>query len=561
MRNIEYKKTGFENLISIKADCTTREIRNFWNHIHFHPTDAIEDDWGKYILDHVSSDGAAQYIRIYAMLEDIVSRGEKGNLTYDFCATDYRLDYLVKKGFRLLICFNFLPTAIAADPQCISWLPRYKGKHINTSRPRDYKEWQEICRIYTIHLKERYGETRLSNWYFHCWNEPDFPNYFLSDLPRKGESAREQQNMLLAAEEYTKLYDHFAEGVTSACGSIKIGGPSAALSNQFIELFLQHVMEGTNHANGKKGTRLDFLSIHTYGAFPEELAAGRPIRIEDTYKRVKELEELAIKCGIKEPEIIVDEWGLSTEGFTDTEKYPVLEFRNTELYAAGYAHLINYYTRKNAPVKLQMICLSGQHNLKKEFHGYRSFFTLHGFPKPIYNAYALCAKLGNRLLECEIPGEDKEPGFVKAVDGFLTGFFPTIDENGRIAILLYRFFPNPTPDIEMLREKTAQHLRLEFSGLHETYHIRHYCIDHENCNAYTAWKEMGEKNDLSQTELEWIRRQGRLKLLYPEETQTLQDRWQLDIVLAGNTLLLIELEPVKPIVNDKKQEEPHESRP
>ena len=72
---------------------------------------------------------------------------------------------------------------------------------------------------------------------------------------------------------------------------------------------------------------------------------------------------------------------------------------------------------------------------------------------------------------------------------------------------------------------------------------------------------MGEKNDLSQTELEWIRRQGRLKLLYPEETQTLQDRWQLDIVLAGNTLLLIELEPVKPIVNDKKQEEPHESRP
>ena len=22
---------------------------NFWNHIHFHPTDAIEDEWGKEI--------------------------------------------------------------------------------------------------------------------------------------------------------------------------------------------------------------------------------------------------------------------------------------------------------------------------------------------------------------------------------------------------------------------------------------------------------------------------------------------------------------------------------
>ena len=54
---------------------------------------------------------------------------------------------------------------------------------------------------------------------------------------------------------------------------------------------------------------------------------------------------------------------------------------------------------------MQMICLSGQHNLKREFHGYRSFFTLHGFPKPIYNAYALCAKLGSviKMSVCHCP--------------------------------------------------------------------------------------------------------------------------------------------------------------
>lgn len=545
MPNVNQDNIYIKNTIKINANCTIQQIDNFWNHIHFHPTDAIEDEWGKHILNQISQDKSAQYIRIYAMLEDVVKRNRTGKLTYDFAATDQRLDYLTKKGFRLLICFNFLPIAIAADPQCMSWLPRYKGKLINTSKPADYQEWQEVCRTYTEHLKERYGEDQLANWYFHCWNEPDFPNYFLSDLPRKGESPDERQNMAIAVEEYSKLYDHFAEGVTKACQVVKIGGPSAALSNFFIEQFLRHTKQGVNYANGQKGTRLDFLSIHTYGAFPDDLSAGRPIRVEDTYKRVKELENLAICCGIDNPKIIVDEWGLSTEGFTDAEICPVLAFRNTEQYAAAYAHLINYYTRNHAPVTIQMICLSGQHDLKREFHGYRNFFTLHNFPKPIYNGYALCAKLGNKLLECAIPGNWENLGWTDAGDGSVIGIFPTKDEKGRIAILLYRLFPYLTPDIKMLREKSAQHIHLNCPELCGTYHIRQYCIDHSNCNSYTAWRETGGKNNLDQEELEWIRKQGHLKLLYPEETQILQGQWQLDVILTDNAVFLIELEPAE----------------
>ena len=113
---------------TVQVDGKGEQIHNFWNNIHFHPTDAIEDDWGRRILDQVSRDHVAQYIRIYAMLEDVVSRSSDGILIYNFEETDRRIDYLVEKGFRLLICFNFLPTAIAANPQCMSKLPRYKGK-------------------------------------------------------------------------------------------------------------------------------------------------------------------------------------------------------------------------------------------------------------------------------------------------------------------------------------------------------------------------------------------------------------------------------------------------
>lgn len=531
-------------MLKVRVEVRERReaLHNFWNHIHFHPTDAIEDRWGRQILDQVSEDGAARYVRIYAMLEDVVTRDSQGNLQYDFRETDRRIDYLVEKGFGLLICFNFLPQVIAADPECVSWLARYKGKHINTSKPKDYEEWQEICRIYTEHLKVRYGEERLGTWYIHCWNEPDFPDYFLSSLEREG-------HMEEAAMEYTRLYDHFVCGVAKACGKVKVGGPSAALSNRFIRLFLTHVKTGINWATGMRGSRLDFLSIHTYGAFPKDLAGGRPIRVEDTCERVMELEALAKECGFDHLEIVADEWGLSTEGFTDTEKYPALEFRNTEKYAAAYAHLIHYYISRRVPLSMQMICLSGQHNLKREFHGYRSFFTLHGFPKPIYNAYALCAKLGERRLDCTVERGDREredsaeKTFVTERDGSIIGAVPTIDPDGRMAVLLYRFQPDLCGEKKRADLSQARLLHLEAEGLKGVYRIRHYRIDRDHCNSYRAWQRLGRPENPDQETAEMISREGSLRLWYPEERTDIQGIWRTDVVLPVDGVSVVELIP------------------
>ena len=44
---------------------------NFWNNATFHPTDAVEDPWGKRILDKMAEERTAKTIRIYAMLEDM----------------------------------------------------------------------------------------------------------------------------------------------------------------------------------------------------------------------------------------------------------------------------------------------------------------------------------------------------------------------------------------------------------------------------------------------------------------------------------------------------------
>ena len=97
-----------------------RKINNFWNHCLFHPTDAVEDAWGKRILDRMSVDKSIKTIRIYTMFEDIVIMDEEGNLTYDFRINDLRLDYLVEKGFGVLLAYGMMPECIASNKKAVA---------------------------------------------------------------------------------------------------------------------------------------------------------------------------------------------------------------------------------------------------------------------------------------------------------------------------------------------------------------------------------------------------------------------------------------------------------
>ena len=72
------------------TDKIIKKQQNFWNHALFHPTDAIEDAWGKRLLDRFAADCAVRTVRIYAMLEDIVYLDENGKLQYDFRVSDLR---------------------------------------------------------------------------------------------------------------------------------------------------------------------------------------------------------------------------------------------------------------------------------------------------------------------------------------------------------------------------------------------------------------------------------------------------------------------------------------
>ena len=466
-------------MINIKNKILKKQPK-FWNHALFHPTDAIEDPWGKRILDRMAADGAIKTIRIYAMFEDIVYLGENGELCYDFRVSDLRLDYLLEKNYDILIAYAGIPNCIASstDHVCSEAKnkTRYKGKMWNPSPPKDYQIWEEICYEYTKHLVERYGDDTVSKWHCHCFNEPD-GGFWMRNL--------DNDDFITKSTEYCKLYDAFVRGVRRASKGIRVGGPALDKRLNFLDRFLAHVRE--------TGVELNYVSLHTYGTEVARLNDGtKPLDTDNHFVyNINPYMEMLRKHGFENAELIIDEWGASAQGFYNVEECPSLIFREHEVYSAYFAKFVHELIESDINISKMMICLSGQHEMVTDFSGFRNFFTLNFITKPIYNAHLLTSKLEDHLVE--VACENKN---VYAV--------PTKDGSNKYSVLLTycsKHFDEDLPDI-------SEQIVFDDDVSDKTVTV--YCIDRYNNNPYRMWERAG-KPEISGDMLKALRDEGRLK--------------------------------------------------
>jgi len=496
-------------MIRVNCNEIKKKQHNFWNHIHFHPTDAIEDDWGRNILDNVAKDGVARTVRMYAMLEDIVSMDKNGNLRYDFSECDARMDYMLSKGFNLLLSYNFIPKCIAINPDegtaNAKNKLRYKGKTICASPPKDYALWEEICYQFTKHIVDRYGLETVSQWYLQCFNEPDIPAFFM----------KYETDPYVRVAEYLKLYRGFSNGICRVSKQLKAGGPALAHNLVFLAEFLRAVMT--------EGLKFDFYSGHNYGTSPVALNAGRgKFNVENNIKIIERQFRVLQDKGI-ETELLFDEWGASNCGFYNREECPELMMREDSRFAAYYGKLITRLSNHIVPVSKLMICLSGQHEMVTDFSGFRGFFTRNGLKKPIYNAYVLAAKLHENILESENDHNGLE-------------ILATKDNSGKIAILLSyssEFFDKPVPDL-------AETIHIQ--GVSGKRSVTVWCIDQTHTNPYTRMlRENMQEAALDEADIQLLREEGTLKPVaqYDIVADGVAD---IGVSLTNNAMILVELQ-------------------
>ena len=492
-------------MIRIK-NSVIREQKSFWNNCIFHPTDAVEDPCGKRIFDRMSEDKAIDTVRIYAMLEDIVYLGEEGKIKYDFRISDLRLDYLVECGYNVLIAYGGMPDCIAesCDNKTASakGATRYKGKLWNSMPPKDPAVWEEICYEYTKHIIERYGIDVVSKWYLHCFNEPDHKGFFLSHLEKTEVEAR--------LRAYCPMYEGFVRGVLRADERLRIGGPALAGSLDFFKGFLEFVKE--------KNLRLDYIAVHNYGTDPFRLRDGvNKIDVEHNIENHLNHLKIIKDCGFSECELVIDEWGMCTRGFFNSEECPQLMVREHEVFSAYYTKLIRRFIDIDPKLSKLMICLSGQHEMTEDFSGFRNFFTLNHFAKPIYNAHLMASRLKNLLLYLDC---SRENVFV----------IPTKDSDGAHSVMLTYCSQNFEEDIPPCEEE------LSFEDELLGKRLLVYCIDKETTNPYRLAEKMGVRypND---EEKKILREEGRLKPIRDIE----YDGKPIKIKLTPNSTYLIQV--------------------
>lgn len=498
-------------MISIDLKKANRPLKNFWSHIHFHPTDAIEDDWGKEILDEIAANKAANTVRLYNMLEDIVTRAEDGSFLYDFTLNDQRLEYLIAKGFDIILGYTFIPPCIASDPEITSTVTksakRYKGKVIVTSPPENYGEWEEICFKYTEHIVEKFGIETVSKWRLQCYNEPDVKGFFMHDLDESAENTDKR------LEAYCKLYEAFANGVKRVSEKLLIGGPVLAGKAEFLDGFLKFTKEN--------GIPLDFVDYHHYGTNPNALNSGRKPYFAAANVETSEAFIKIIRKYYDGIEIIVSEWGMATAGYYNIEDCPLFLLRDTSSFAAYFGKMVYLFIMRKVPVSKMLICLSGQHEMRSDFSGCRSFFTLNHIKKPIYNAYVLMNRLKNTLC---FGASD--------VEGL--NVIPTVDDGGSAAIILAYAADNFMHELPKISES------VKIKGVFGKVRINTYVIDREHTNPYETFKYSGFTEPLRPYETAALRSAGELKEILSFNTEC-DGELRVPVSFTSDALVLIEI--------------------
>lgn len=484
-----------------------KKQKNFWNNVVFHPTDAIEDPWGKRILDQASDDGALKTIRIYSMFEDIIYLDENGKLCYDFRLSDLRLDYLISKGYDLLISYAGIPDCIASSTENKTSVSknktRYKGKLWNTSPPANMEDWEEICYEYTKHNVERYGIETVKNWNLQCFNEPDIPCFFFSNV--EGISGGPER-----LNAYCEMYKAFAKGITKVSEEIRIGGPALAIDHGFLGGFLDYVK--------LNGLKLDFVSVHSYGTTPDRLNDNSlPFCVDSIIKNIKDYKKVIDEHGFADIPLLVDEWGMASAGFFNIEECSSLIAREHEVFSAYFVKLIRAFIDSGMSIDMLALCLSGQHEMVEDFSGFRNFFTLNFIKKPIYNSFILASKLGSNILDLET--ENKNISII-----------PTKNEESGYSVLLSYSSEFFDENLETVDEK------LVFSEDINGKTVTIWCIDKENTNPYRLYQKLNiiEPNH---EELKQLREEGLMK---PTKKYIVAGN-EIDITMNANSVFLIEV--------------------
>ncbi len=422
-----------------------------------------------------------RYVRFHAIFHDevgIYDEDEHGEPVYNFAYVDEIYDTLLRNGVRPVVEIGFMPKKLAFNPDALHpfW---YKQ---NVSPPKSWTRWDGLITHFARHLKERYGEDEVSQWYFEVWNEPNID--FWNGIPRQ--------------RSYFELYDHTAHALKAVSSRFRVGGPATAAA-AWVTDFLKHSSDNK--------VPVDFVSSHGYAddTVQDLFGTDEDIPMDDRVCRAiaKVRQEIKASATPTLP-LFWTEWNVPGMKNARDTSFVGPALANTVRECDGLVNMMSFWTFSDV--------FEEGGPIPAPFEGHFGLRAKGGINKPSFYDFALLHQLGDERLK---------------VDG--ANVLATRRRDGTIIVAAWHLVD---PD----KTGSAIRLRLAFDGVRSDAPINVSRVDDAHSNTLAAYEKLGSPRYPTDAQVKQMNASTALQ----SSAEHLQSG-QVELTLQPNALVLLEV--------------------
>jgi xylan 1,4-beta-xylosidase len=503
---------------SDRSDGPWRNIWNFWGYDE--PNYTYAANGKKLLREFAEMSPEPVYIRVHNLFTsgdgsaslkwgstNVYTEDASGKPVYDWTIVDRIFDTFRETGVKPLVQLGFMPEALSMHPQ--PYRHTFPKGNIFTGwtyPPKDYAKWAELVLRFAQHLRERYGDDEMKSWLWEVWNEPDID--YWHGTP----------------EEYFKLYDLSVDAVLRAVPQARVGGPDSTGPGSpkaiaFLHDFLEHCAHGKNFANGKTGTRLDFVSFHPKGS-PKWLGDHVQMGISKQLAAVDQgFSIVASFPEWKATPIILGESDPEGCAACSAQENPQNGYRNGPLYASYTAEVLARMQALAAQRGVQFraaVNWSFEFEDQPPFAGFREMAT-NGIDKPVLNAFRMMGLLGGERVDAQSSAALTTDEVLKSgVRGQADISAVATRKSNEIDMLAWNYH-----DDDVAAPGAPTELKIDgIPASAKRALVEHFRIDAMHSNAFEVWKATGSPVQPSDEQLRKLEAAGQLQLLSSPEWVT-----------------------------------------
>jgi xylan 1,4-beta-xylosidase len=488
-----------------------------WNYFGYDEPNYTYAPNGKKLLGELAALHAAPvYVRVHNLLTsgdgsaslkwgstNVYTEDASGHPIYSWEILDHIFDTFHSTGIKPLVEIGFMPEALSIHPGPYRHsFPHTSSAGIYTGwayPPKDYEKWSDLVYQFVRHLRQRYGDAEVTTWLWEVWNEPDI-GYWQG-----------------TREEFFKLYDFTVESALRAFPDAKIGGPDTtgpgnSKSDEFLRAFLDHCAHQKNYANGRTGSRLDFISFHPKGS-PQWLGdhvqmgvSHQLTAIDEGFKIVASFPEW------RETPIILGESDPEGCAACSAKENPQNLYRNGPLYGAYTIEVLNSILALAGRERVNFmgaVTWAFEFEDQPPFAGFRELAT-NGVDKPVLNAFRMLGLLGNQRLNvtssAAVPSDEIVRSGVRGSPDI--NAIATRKER-EVEVLVWNYHDDdvafPASSIDLMITNLPPEVKRSL--------LEHFRIDSDHSNGFTVWRSLGTPESLSASQIEQLQKAGQLQLL------------------------------------------------